>query len=68
MGKRTEARKEERMKKAITGILVFIALIGFCMAGGEAREIKTQFINNILGILMFLGGIGLACLVNRRRG
>ncbi|WP_300456667.1 hypothetical protein [Desulfobacula sp.] len=55
------------MKKAITGILVFIALIGLSMLGQDSDDTIIFYTVNTSGLLMFLGGAGLACLVSRKK-
>jgi hypothetical protein len=55
------------MKKVITKILVFIALIGLSMIGQDSEDIKVFYFVNILGIGLFIGGVGFSYLLNRKR-
>jgi len=55
------------MKKVITKILVFIALIGLSIMGQDSEDIKIFYFVNILGISLFIGGVGFYWLLNRKR-
>lgn len=55
------------MKKVITGILVFIALIGLSMMGQDSEDINIFYFVNILGISLFIVGVGFYWLLNRKR-
>ncbi|MBT3178042.1 MAG: hypothetical protein HOG03_12390 [Desulfobacula sp.] len=55
------------MKKVITKILVFIALIGLSMIGQDSDDIKVFYFVNILGISLFMSGVGFSYLLNRKR-